>query len=165
MSGWIPNSSSVSLVVGPIEAITMRRKSVVDRFFQACFGCDAEQMRQLDGSGEHRDIGLTLCDPADCFSQRCGVFGQIPLIDSDGCDFGTARAQSIEQFRIRFAVLLNSDATFRPRCGVRQQLTPGVWLGDSDRDRHLHLAQHGEWFGPRATTASLRSASAKAWGG
>ncbi len=147
MSGWIPNSSSASLVVGPMDAITMRRRPLWTASSRPVCSGNAEQMRQLDGGGEHRDIGPTLCDPADRFTERRGVFGQIPLIHPDGCDFRTTRAQSIQQFQIRFAVFLNSDSAFGSRRGGSQQLAPGVWLRYRNGDRNLHLAQYSKRFG------------------
>ena len=147
MSGWTPNSSSVSVVVGPMDAITIRRRPCEYGLFQTCFGGDTEQVRQLDGSGKHGDIGLTFGDAADGFAQWRGIFGEIPLIDADGGDFSAAGTQGRQQFGIRFPVFLNGDVAFGSRCRGRQKLTPGVWLGNGDGNRNLHFAQYGQWFG------------------
>ena len=105
----------------------------VHSFIETRFGGDSEQVRELDGRGEHGDVGLAFHDAADGFAQGAVSSRKIPLVDADGRDSAPRSRSAGQEFGIRLAIFLDGDASLGAIRCRGEQFAPGVRLGHRDR--------------------------------
>ena len=147
-STGIPSSSSVSLVVGPIEATTVRASPA--RTAAARFSFSA--MRSMFTTW-WLDVNIvTSSSPAanarTFASSGPTSIGQFPAIDLHGLHACTASFEAGHQAGVRQAVFLQADVLLGDlnllAIDRGQHFAPGVRLGHAIRGLQPQLSEHGD---------------------
>ena len=147
MTGWMPNSSSASVVVGPMEQTWHWRRCGERGLLDAQFAGHAGEVGDLYGGGEEGDIEVAGGQAAGGFAQRFGVLGEVPPVDADGGDVGAAarRASSSSVAGRPYSWMAMRRAGVA--CERGQEFAPGVGLGGDDGGFEAEVAQGGDGLG------------------
>ena len=93
-AGWRPYSSRASVVVGPMDPMAVRPSPArVAAPIAQLFG-HADQVHDLLRGGEEHRAELSAGQEPRGFAQGPGIFGEVPGVDANAGDLGSARAKS-----------------------------------------------------------------------